>query len=115
MATVRTRKGAIEVYDALKTIDAHFVSSGIRDVDLPVRNFTLSYSEYILLLSACDVIITMSKFLEGWNRVAHEAMLCKTPVIGSGTGGMRELLEGGGQIICDKIQDIPEHLNYALD
>jgi glycosyltransferase involved in cell wall biosynthesis len=28
-------------------------------------------------------------------------MLCGTPVIGSGRGGMRELLEKGGQFICD--------------
>jgi glycosyltransferase involved in cell wall biosynthesis len=107
-------KGAADVYEILRPLKLHLVSSGIRDIDLPVRNFTLSYSEYILLLSACDAVITMSQFLEGWNRVAHEAMLCRTPVIGSGSGGMRELLEGGEQIICERIQDIPEHLEYAL-
>ena len=42
----------------------------------------------------------MSQFAEGWCRVAHEAMLCGTPVLGSGKGGMRELLEPGRQIIC---------------
>jgi len=107
-------KGAANVYAILKPLNVHLVSSGIRDIDLPVRNFTLSYSEYILLLSASDVVITMSRFLEGWNRVAHEAMLCKTPVIGSGTGGMGELLEGGCQIICESIQDIPKHVSFAL-
>jgi glycosyltransferase involved in cell wall biosynthesis len=56
----------------------------------------------------------MSKFLEGWNRIANEAMLCKTPVIGSGTGGMRELLEGGNQIICDNIQQLREYVDFAL-
>ena len=43
----------------------------------------------------------MSKFQEGWCRVAHEAMLCKTPVIGSGIAGMRELLKNGKQLICN--------------
>ncbi len=56
----------------------------------------------------------MSKFLEGWNITAHEAMLCQTPVIGSGKGGMRELLEGGGQIICTEFSELPRHIDYAL-
>ena len=56
----------------------------------------------------------MSKFLEGWNRTAHEAMLCRTPVIGSGTGGMRELLLGGQQIICEDIKTLPEIVDYAI-
>jgi len=107
-------KGSAEVYEILKSMDVHLVSSGVRQIDLPVRTFELSYSEYVLLLSACDVVITMSKFLEGWNRVAHEAMLARTPVIGSGAGGMRELLEGGGQIICKKIQKLREHVHFAL-
>jgi glycosyltransferase involved in cell wall biosynthesis len=57
----------------------------------------------------------MSKFREGWNRTAHEAMLCKTPVIGSGLGGMRELLEGGSQIICEDFDDLKERIWYVLD
>ncbi len=31
---------------------------------------------------------------------ALKAMLCGTPVVGSGRGGMRELPQKGGQIIC---------------
>jgi len=107
-------KGSAEVYEILKSMDVHLVSSGVRKINLPVCTFELRYSEYIRLLSACDVVITMSKFLEGWNRVAHEAMLCRTPVIGSGSGGMRELLEWVGQIICENIKELPEHLNLAL-
>jgi len=107
-------KGSAEVYENLKSLNVHLVSSGVRKINLPVRTFDLRYSEYILLLSACDVVITMSRFLEGWNRVAHEAMLCRTPVIGSGSGGMRELLVGGGQIICENIKDLSEYLNLAL-
>jgi glycosyltransferase involved in cell wall biosynthesis len=107
-------KGSAEVYESLKSLDYHLVSSGVRKINLPVRTFKLSYSEYILLLSSCDVVITMSKFLEGWNRVAHEAMLCKTPVIGSGAGGMGELIEGGGQIICKNILNLRELVHDAL-
>jgi len=42
-------------------------------------------------------------------------MLCKIPVIGSGLGGMRELLEGGKQIICDDFDDLKEKVYYALN
>lgn len=107
-------KGAREVLEVLRPLDAHFVSSGIKNTQLPVRHFRMPYREYILLLSAADVVITMSKFLEGWNRVAHEAMLCRTPVVGSGLGGMRELLDGGGQLTAKTVSDLPEKVAFAL-
>ena len=57
----------------------------------------------------------MSKFKEGWCRTAHEAMLLKTPVIGSGLGGMRELLEGGNQMVCENFNSLKEKVKYLLD
>jgi len=84
-------------------------------VNIPALNLNLDYHDYILLLKSSSVVITMSKFMEGWNRTAHEAMLCKTPVIGSGLGGMRELLEGGRQIICDDFEDLEEKVSHVLD
>ena len=38
----------------------------------------------------------MSEFKEGWCRVLHEAAIHSTPILGSGLGGMNELLEIGG-------------------
>ena len=35
----------------------------------------------------------MSTFKEGWCRVLHEAAIHGTPILGSGLGGMRELLQ----------------------
>ena len=57
----------------------------------------------------------MSKFKEGWCRTAHEAMLFKTPVIGSGVGGMRELLKGGNQIICKDFNELKEEVKILLE
>ena len=57
----------------------------------------------------------MSQFEEGWCRVAHEAMLCKTPVIGSGKGGMGELLEGGEQIICPDFKSLRNEVEFLLN
>jgi glycosyltransferase involved in cell wall biosynthesis len=108
-------KGVVEAYEQLKNLDVHLVTSGQREVDLPALNLNLDYRDYLLLLKSSSLVITMSKFKEGWNRTAHEAMLCKTPVIGSGLGGMRELLEGGNQIICEDFDDLKEKVHYALD
>ncbi len=107
-------KGVVEAYERLKDMEVHLVTSGRREVDLPTLNLNLSYREYLLLLRSSSVVIALSKFKEGWNRTAHEAMLCKTPVIGSGLGGMRELLEGGGQIVCEDVGDLRERVRYVL-
>jgi glycosyltransferase involved in cell wall biosynthesis len=108
-------KGVVEAYGHLKDMEVTLVTSGRREVNIPALNLDLNYKEYLLLLKASSGVITMSKFKEGWNRTAHEAMLCKTPVIGSGLGGMRELLEGGGQIICEGLDDLKERVCYALE
>ena len=101
------QKGVYEAYEALKDLNYQLVMSGMenRAADLPVKFLNLKRSDYITLLNAADVVVTMSKLTEGWNRIAHEALLCKTPVIGSGTGGMQELLQKAGQgIIIDPSQ-----------
>ena len=58
----------------------------------------------------------MSEFDEGWCRTAHEGMLTRTPVIGSGRGGMRELLVGGKQIITEEPRELRQAvLGYLRD
>jgi glycosyltransferase involved in cell wall biosynthesis len=107
-------KGVQEAYECLKDLPYHLVTSGKKELEIPARHLELAYREYLLLLKSASVVLTMSKFLEGWNITAHEAMLCRTPVIGSGTGGMRELLEGGNQIICEDFTQLSESVDHAL-
>ena len=107
-------KGAREAYDMLKGEGYQFFTTGARAIDRPVRNFNLPYREYLRLLSICDVVLAMSTFDEGWNRIAHEAMLLKRPVVGSGRGGLAELLKGGGQVICPEFQELPGCVERAL-
>jgi len=107
-------KGVVESYNALKCLNCHLVTSGKPMVEIPARNFEVSSREYLRLLKTSDIVLTMSKFKEGWCRTAHEAMLCKTPVIGSGKGGMRELLEGGKQIICEDFSKLRERVECLL-
>lgn len=107
-------KGVVESYDALKDLDAYLVTSGQKRVEVPSINLNLGYQEYLLLLKSSSVVVTMSKMKEGWCRTAHEAMLCKTPVVGSGLGGMTELLYSGGQIICKDFNDLRGIVEYLL-
>ncbi|MEK7509963.1 MAG: glycosyltransferase family 4 protein [Patescibacteria group bacterium] len=107
-------KGVVEAYHALKHLPVHLVTSGRQEVKLPVRNFQVRYREYLTLLKASCVALAMSKLKEGWCRTAHEAMLVKTPVIGSGIAGMRELLEGGRQIICEDFRDLKGKVEFLL-
>ncbi len=108
-------KGAIDAWQALKDLDVHLVTSGKKRVNIPALNLDLGYRDYLRLLKSSSVVVTMSKFKEGWCITAHEAMLLKTPVIGSGLGGMKELLEGGKQIICGNPQDLREEVEYLLN
>jgi len=108
-------KGVVEAYEALKGLDVHLITSGEPLVDIPARNLNLSDRDYLKLLKASSIVITMSIFDEGWCRTAHEAMLCKTPIIGSGSGGMKELLNGGRQIICKNFEHLKEIVELLLD
>lgn len=108
-------KGVVEAYEQLKEMDIHLVTSGRKEVNIPALNLDLNYREYLSLLKSSSAAVIMSKFKEGWNRTAHEAMLCKTPVIGSGLGGMKELLEGGSQVICSDFGVLKEKVTYVLD
>lgn len=107
-------KGVVQAYHALKDVDAYLVTSGSREVGIPAIHLELSYLDYLRLLKSSNVVVTMSLFDEGWCRTAHEAMLCGTPVIGSGRGGMKELLEGGSQIVCENFSDLPRYVESAL-
>lgn len=111
----RKDKGVVESYNSLKDLNAYLVTSGKPQVKIPALNLEVGYKDYLRLLKASSVAVLMSKFKEGWNRTAHEAMLCKTPVIGSGLGGMEELLKGGGQIICKDFNSLKEKVEYLLN
>jgi glycosyltransferase involved in cell wall biosynthesis len=107
-------KGVIDSYNALKDLDAYFVTSGKKEIDIPALNLDLSLREYFILLKASTIVLTMSKFKEGWCRTTYEAMILKTPVIGSGAGGMRELLDGGRQMVCENFRNLKEKAEILL-
>jgi glycosyltransferase involved in cell wall biosynthesis len=109
------KKGADKAYEILKDRkDILLVTSGNKDVNLPCLNLELNRKEYLAFLSLSDVVVTFSQFKEGWNRVAHEAMMMGVPVIGSGYGGMGELLSGGGQKIIRDCSLLGKSLDEVL-
>ncbi|MDD5145055.1 MAG: glycosyltransferase family 4 protein [Candidatus Pacebacteria bacterium] len=108
-------KGVLESYRALKDLDVHLVTSGERMAELPVKNLQVDFPDYLRLLRSSSFVIAMSKIKEGWGRIAHEAMLLKTPVLGSGRGGMGELLQGGDQIICKDFKELRRKAEFLLD
>lgn len=114
LGNCQQRKGVVDAYQRLKEFDAYLITSGEEQVKIPARNLSLSYEDYCLLLHASDVVLTLSKFQEGWNATAHEALLAGTPVIGSGKGGMAEVLEGGGQAICKDFSQLPDLVVHAI-
>jgi len=115
LGNARSDKGFLQSYEALSGLDALFWASGKDKVNIPIIQAFFSYRDYLNFLKISTLAITMSRFHEGWCRTAHEAMLCGTPVIGSGKGGMKELLEGGDQIICSDFVKLKEIVPNLLN
>jgi glycosyltransferase involved in cell wall biosynthesis len=107
-------KGAVDVYEALKDQGYLLVTSGAKRTNIQTLNLDLPYDDYLRLLATATLSINLSKIPEGWSRVTHESMLMRTPVIGSGVAGMRELLEDGRQIICTSAPELPELVRGLL-
>jgi len=112
----KSNKGVDKVLDVIDQQEYELIATGKVDVNNKnVKTFFFSEAEFPLFLSCCDLVLCMSTMTEGWNRIAHEALLAKTPVIGSGTGGMQELLEKSGQIIVKDINDLNNNITDCLE
>lgn len=115
LGNCRAYKGVVQAYEALKDLDVQFITSGHKDVSLPVKNLLLTHKEQLILQRISTIAIAMSLFKEGWSMTVHESMYMKTPVIGSGQGGMQELLKGGNQILCNDFSHLKAHVQKLLN
>lgn len=105
-------KGISNVLDVIDSSKYHLIVTGkTNHPSTSVHTYYFKNDEFPLFLASCDVVITMSTMMEGWNRTAHEAILAGTPVIGSGSAGMKELLIKTNQTILKEI----DLLNYEID
>jgi glycosyltransferase involved in cell wall biosynthesis len=110
----QVKKGFYECQKVLDSKKLQLVTTGEGGMNKDGKHLKLSFSEYINLLAAADVVLTMSLFKEGWCRVAHEAMLLGTPVIGTGLGGMGELLKNSGGLFCESFHHLPAKVDQVL-
>lgn len=108
-------KGVVEAHEALRDAPYQLVTSGRRRVELPCPNLELDEAGYKLLVASCDVAVAFSRFREGWNRTAHEALLAGTPVVGVRAGGLGELLDGAGQLTIEGPETLAPAVAAALD
>ncbi len=115
LGNCQAAKGVVEAEAALRGAGFQLVTSGRPEVALPVPNLELSGADYRRLLGAADVVLAVSRFLEGWNRTAHEALLAGTPVVGRPVGGLGELLAGAGQLTVEHPARLPEAVAAALE
>lgn len=108
-------KGIEEVLENMDFDKFSAVATGKKKVEHPgVKTLFLDDDEYRVLLASCDVSLCMSTIPEGWNRVAHESLLAGTPVIGTNSAGMGELLQNSGQIILDDFKQLNAAIQQAL-
>ena len=115
VGNLRAKKGAENVYNVLKDKKYIFVGSGSSTYHIDgIRCFDLNYRDYLLLLKSSDLVILMSEFEEGWNRTAHEAILLDKKVVGSGRGGMKELLMKTNNTICINIKQLNKIVERQL-
>ena len=108
------KKGYSLAASRLGSLNYALVTSGEGQVQPPIRHLKLQFEEYLCLLKASCLVVTMSLFKEGWCRVAHEALLMGVPVIGSGAGGLSELLQKGGGRICTDFEDLETQVRGML-
>jgi glycosyltransferase involved in cell wall biosynthesis len=97
-------------YQIVKPLENDYliITTGpIKEFNGPVH-LDLDFNTYSSLLHFCTLTLLLPKFSEGWSRIAHESLMCGSPVIGNGRGGMRELLEKTNQVIIDENQ--PEEI-----
>lgn len=98
----------VSKYNLIATGKNKSTSDAYRTVFLPKEDFPV-------LLKLADVVLCMSTMPEGWNRIAHEAMLVKTPVIGSGSGGMKELLNNAGQSVISEFSKLESEIQKVIE
>ena len=109
-------KGVNKIIEHLDDTKYNLVATGKQQVNSDkYKTVFLSKREYPMLLKISDVVLSMSIMPEGWNRIAHEAMLVKTPVIGSGSGGMKELLESAGQKVVTDFSKLETEIHEVLN
>ncbi len=107
-------KGVAEVFKVIDKEKFQIIATSKTLKHANINTLYFSDVEFPLFLASCDVVLCMSSVPEGWNRIAHESLLVKTPVIGSGSGGMGELLLKSGQIVLSNLSNLNSQVEICI-
>ena len=98
-----SKSKTLNAYQTIQLLNSKYniITTGInKEFEGPI-NLNLNFSDYVDLLHYSSCTLLLTDFKEGWSRIAHESLLCGTPVIGNGSGGMHELLKETNQLIVN--------------
>jgi glycosyltransferase involved in cell wall biosynthesis len=106
-------KGSWAAAEALRSEPYRLVVSGEGTPPPGALHVRPSHGDFPVFLAAMDVTVTIPSFEEGWSRVAHESLLAGTPVVGTDTGGLGELLRLSAQPTIARRCELPEAVAFA--
>jgi glycosyltransferase involved in cell wall biosynthesis len=93
-------KGQIKLLNNLREHNLTLVATSPSPVNVSSFNghnlfkvLNLNFDEYNIVIKNSIGVVAMSEFKEGWCRVLHEAIIHGRPILGTGLGGMGELLD----------------------
>jgi len=105
------------IYNQIKNLSDKYqvVTTGsTKEFNGPIH-LDLNLLDYINLLYHSSVTVLLTPFNEGWSRIAHESILCGTPVIGRESGGMKELLELTDQKIIKTDENLFQEVEHIIE
>lgn len=93
--------------------EVYFTSTTlIAEQRYPVIHFT--HEQYLQKLASAAYCVCLSAYAEGWNRMAHEAVLCGTTVIAYPKGGLSDLLEQSDMLVAKDVAHIIEIIQQGI-
>lgn len=116
LGTNKSRKGVEHLGEVLDNNRYNLICTGWEDgiKTAKTRTLQLNRKDYLNLLVLSDLVILNSQFLEGWNRVLHEASLLGTTVLARPSGGMTELINMAAQLSFQGTEDLIEIVEQTL-
>jgi len=106
-------KNTFNLLSKLKDRYNIITTGAYKEFDGPIF-LNLDFQSYVDLLYHSSLTVLLTPFSEGWSRIAHESILCGTPVIGNGAGGMSELLAMSHQRIRTAEQISIDEINKII-
>ncbi|NQW43429.1 MAG: hypothetical protein HQ463_08375 [Bacteroidetes bacterium] len=109
--STKNDKAIFELAEKLtkQNYDCFFTTLNKNEI-LKTTNYSILYfgafEAYLQAIADCKCTLALTNINEGWNRVAHESILLKTPVIGYNKGGLGNLLTDSNSNIISSTDEV---------